>query len=42
MVNHFEVNSKRIEEEFSRRDSNKKMCRFIEFYLTLKWMIEVE
>ena len=35
MVNHFEVNSNRIEEEVSRRDSNEKMGRFIESYLIL-------
>ena len=31
MMNHFEANSKRIEGENSRKDSNEKMGRFIEF-----------
>ena len=35
MIDHFEVNSKRIEEDFSRRDSNEKMGRFVESYLIL-------
>ena len=35
MVNHFEVNAKRIEEEVSRRDSNEKIGIFIESYLIL-------
>ena len=35
MVNHFKVNSKRVEGEVSRRDKNEKMGRFIESYLIL-------
>ena len=35
MVNHFEENSERIEEEFSRRDLNERMGKFIESYLIL-------
>ena len=35
MVNHFEENSERIEEEVSIRDSNERMGKFIESYLIL-------
>ena len=33
MVNHFKVNSKKIEGEVSRREYNEMMGRFIESYI---------
>ena len=42
MINHFEMNLKRIAKEVSRREQNRKEGRFNESNLTLRWTIVVK